>query len=80
MPWAALCRHGAPQEALENRSDFDQDKKSLGEEGMNDHSQRTTQDTKTFGVKGKEDKEQEKPEAGAGSKGEEKSGGGGGDG
>ena len=40
---------------------------------MNDHSQRTTQDTKTFGVKGKEDKEQEKPEAGTGSKGEEKS-------
>ena len=61
----------AGQEALENQSDLDQDKKNKGEEGMNDQSQQQTQDAKSFGVKGKEDEEPEKQEAGAGSTGEE---------
>ena len=48
----------AGQEVLENQSDLDQDKKSKGEESMNDQSQQKTQDTKSFKVKGKEDEEQ----------------------
>ena len=64
------------QEALEHQSDLDQDKKSKGEEGMNDESKQKTEDKKSFGVKGNEDdedkkKEEKKQESGSGTESQE---------
>merc|ERR1719268_314814 len=42
------------QEALKQKSDLDQDKKSKGDEGMNDESRQNTEDKKSFGEKGKQ--------------------------
>merc|ERR1712012_1398306 len=62
------------QEALEQKSDLDQDKKSKGDEGMNDESRQNTEDKKSFGVKGNEDEKEEEPkkqEAGSGTESQE---------
>merc|ERR1711972_851605 len=61
------------QEALEQKSNLDQNK-NKGDEGMNDESKQTTEDKKSFGVKRNEEKKEEEPkkqEAGSGTESQE---------
>merc|ERR1712106_438264 len=53
----------AGQEALENNSELDQDKRDQGSEGLNEDKSNQSTSDKSFGIKGKDDETEEEADA-----------------